>query len=87
MRWLKSLLGLFSAADAPVSVGGRMPEPEAHMWAEVLRSEGIGAGVRNEGLPPYTSSMSSNYSVWVQSGDAERARQIVSGEKEEGGKA
>lgn len=79
MEWLKSLLGLFDDFDSPVQVGQQMSEPEAHMWADVLRREGIGAGVRNEGLPPYTSSMSSNYSVWVKPGDAERAEQIVSG--------
>ena len=79
MEWLKSLLGLFDDSDSPVQVGQQMSEPEAHMWADVLRREGIGAGVRNEGLPPYTSSMSSNYSVWVKPGDAERAEQIVSG--------
>ena len=80
MGWLKSLLGQFDDSDSPVQVGRQMSEPEAHMWADVLRREGIGAGVRNEGLPPYTSSMSANYSVWVKPGEAERARKIVSGE-------
>lgn len=82
--WLKAVFGLFDDPDRPVQVGRRMSEPEAHMWADVLRREGIGAGVRNEGLPPYTGSMTSSYTVWVRPDVAARARRIMSGETDEG---
>ena len=64
-----------------------MPEPEAQMWVGVLKGEGIGAVVQNEGLPPYTSSMGSNYSVWVRFRDAEAAEQMIMGRLHGGGPA
>lgn len=85
VNWLKSLFGFTDDPDRPVQIGQQMSEPEAHMWASVLKEEGIGAGVKNEGLPPYTSSMSSNYTVWVKPDDAARAEEIMSNEPHEGG--
>ena len=85
MDWLKSLFGLKDDPDRLVRVGGLMPEPEAQMWAGVLKGEGIGAAVQNEGYPPYTSSMSSNYSVWVRFRDAEAAEQMITGRLHGGG--
>ena len=85
LNLLKSLFGFTDDPDRPVQVGQQISEPEARMVADMLREEGIGAGVRNQGLPPYTSSMSSNYSVWVKPGDAERAEHIMSSEPHEGG--
>ena len=85
MGWLKSLLGLEDDPDRLVRVGGLMPEPEAHMWTGVLKGEGIGAAVQNEGLPPYTSSMGSHYTVWVRFRDAEAAEQIIMGKSRHGG--
>ena len=64
MDWLKSLFGLKDDPDRLVRVGGMMSEPEAQMWAGVLKGEGIGAmQCRTKGYPPYTSSMGSNYSA------------------------
>lgn len=85
MDWLKSLLGLEGDPDRLVRVGGLMPEPEAQMWAGVLKGDGIGAMVQNDGLPPYTSSMGSNYTVWVRFRDAEAAEQILMGKPHYGG--
>ncbi|MDE2718568.1 MAG: DUF2007 domain-containing protein [Dehalococcoidia bacterium] len=85
MDWLKSLFGLKDDPDRLVRVGGLMPEPEAQMWVGVLKGEGIGAVVQNEGLPPYTSSMGSNYSVWVRFRDAEAAEQMIMGRLHGGG--
>jgi|GEM_PF-7086491 hypothetical protein len=85
LNFLKSLFGFTDDHDRPVQVGQQMSEPEAGMLADMLREEGIGAGVRNQGLPPYTSSMSSNYSVWVKPGDAEQAERIMSSEPDETG--
>ena len=85
MDWLKSLFGLKDDPDRLVRVGGLMPEPEAQMWVGVLKGEGIGAVVQNEGLPPYTSSMGSNYSVWVRFRDAEAAEQMIMGKLHGGG--
>ena len=85
MNWLKALFGLEDDPDRLVRVGGMMPEPEAQMWAGVLKGEGIGAAVQNEGYPPYTSSMSSNYSVWVRFRDAEVAERMIMGKPHDGG--
>lgn len=85
MDWLKSLFGLVDDPDRLVRVGGLMPEPEAEMWTGVLKGEGIGAVVQNEGLPPYTSSMGSNYSVWVRFRDAEAAERMIMGRLHGGG--
>lgn len=85
VNWLKSLFGFIDDPDRPVQVGQQMSEPEARMLADMLREEGIGAGVRNQGLPPYTSSMSSNYTVWVSPGDVEQAERVMSIEPHEGG--
>lgn len=84
VNWLKSMFGFTDDPDRPVQVGQQMSEPEARMWADVLLGEGIGAGVKNEGLPPYTSSMSSDYTVWVKPDDVERAVEIISSEPHEG---
>ena len=86
MDWLKSLFGLVEDdPDRLVRVGGPMPEPEAHMWTGVLKGEGIGAVVQNEGLPPYTSPMGSHYTVWVRFRDAEAAEQMMMGRPHNGG--
>lgn len=77
MDWLLSLLGFKDDPDRLVRIGGLMSEPEAEMWAGVLKGEGIGAMVQNEGLPPYTSSMGSNYTVWVKFRDAEDAERMI----------
>ena len=80
--WLKTLLGWnpSEGSDAPVRVGEMMSEPEAYLWAERLRNEGIGAGVKNEGIPPYTSAMSATFSVWVSPDGEETARRIMGGD-------
>ncbi len=85
MDWLLSLLGFKDDPDRLVRIGGLMSEPEAEMWAGVLNSEGIRAVVQNEGLPPYTSSMGSNYALWVRFRDAETAEGMVMGKMNEGG--
>ncbi|MCY4530681.1 MAG: hypothetical protein OXD46_16845 [Chloroflexi bacterium] len=85
MDWLKALFGQNDDPDRLVRVGGMMPEPEAEMWAGVLKGEGIGAAVQNEGYPPYTSSMSSSYSVWVRFRDAEAAERMIMGRPRDGG--
>ncbi len=85
MGWLKSLFGHEDDPDRLVRVGGLMPEPEAQMWAGVLKGEGIGAVVQNEGLPPYTSPMGSHYTVWVRFRDAETAERMIMGKSRHGG--
>ena len=85
MGWLKSLFGHGDDPDRLVRVGGLMPEPEAQMWAGMLKGEGIGAAVQNEGLPPYTSSMGSHYTVWVRIRDAETAERMIMGKPHDGG--
>ena len=85
MDWLLSLLGFKDDPDRLVRIGRLMSEPEAEMWAGVLKGDGIRAMVQNEGLPPYTSSMGSNYALWVRFRDAETAERMVMGKTDEGG--
>ena len=85
MGWLRSLFGRDDDPDRLVRVGGLMPEPEAEMWAGVLKGEGIGAAVQNDGLPPYTSSMGPHYTVWVRFRDAETAERMIMGRPHDGG--
>ena len=85
MGWLKALFGLEEDPDRLVRVGGMMSEPEALMWQGAFKGEGIGAMVQNEGYPPYTSSMSSSFSVWVRIRDAEAAERMIMGKPHHGG--
>lgn len=77
LDWLTSLFAPSDGPDRQTRVGDPMPEPEARMWAGVLMREGIGAMVKDEGLPPYTSPMGSHFTLWVKARDADLATQII----------
>ena len=76
--WLKAILGIIvDDNEKLVALTDPMPEPEAEMWAQRLRAVGIGAAVQNLGLPPYTSSMSNNYTVSIRAIDVTRACEVL----------
>jgi len=77
VNWFKALIGIVDDDDKLVEITGLMSEPEAVMWVDRLKDEGIGAVVQNRGLPPYTSSMSDNYTVWTTALHADRAREVM----------
>ena len=75
--WLKAILGVVDDNEKLVLLTDPMPEPEAEMWAQRLRAVGIGVAVQNLGLPPYTSSMSNNYTVSIRAIDVTRACEVL----------
>ena len=84
---IRSMFNRFTGADDPgrlIEISDALPEPEAMMLQDYLRQEGIGAAIQNRGLPPYTSTLGSHYSLWVQARDEHRARELLEqGEHEE----
>jgi hypothetical protein len=76
-RWLRRWLG-YEEEPLEELVGG-LSEPEAAMWAEMLRRQGTPAMVKTS--TPLIGEMAgtaTDYAVCVRAGDAARARDILS---------
>ncbi len=79
MRWLTRFLGGSDPDDDPlVRVAEGIGEPEARMWQETLRREGIPSLVKSPsallGDVAYTTV---DFAVWTKTSDEERAREII----------
>ncbi len=75
LRWLKRWLGYDE--EPLVELVGGLSDPDAEMWAEMLRNSGIPVVVKSANpLPGYlgTRAATFDYSFHVRAGDAARAR-------------
>jgi hypothetical protein len=78
LRWLRRWLG-YEEEPLEELVGG-LSDPEAAMWAEMLRNEGIAVVVKSASpLVGYLATRTlSDFALCVRAGDAARARDILS---------
>jgi hypothetical protein len=76
LRWLRRWLGYDE--EPIVELVGGLSDPEAAMWAERLRTQGIPAMVKTS--TPLLGEMAGtamNYALCVRASDAARARNIL----------
>jgi hypothetical protein len=80
MRWLREFLAPNRGENRLVRIADLMSEPEAKMWQEALRQEGIPSIVKSltGGAEPGYSL--NDFSLWTSSQDVERASALVTGE-------
>lgn len=79
MRWLRRLLGDVPEEDRLVRIAEMLSEPEARMWEEALRNEGIPAVARSPTAQASPGYSWVDFSIWTKASDAERARSIIEG--------
>jgi hypothetical protein len=76
MRWLRRWLGY--EEEPIVELVGGLSDPEAAMWAEMLRNNGISVELKSASpLLGEWARGAIDYALCVRAGDAARARDIL----------
>jgi hypothetical protein len=83
MNWLREFLMPNRGQHRLVRIADLMSEPEARMWQEALKQEGIPSIVKSltGGAEPGYSL--NDFSLWTTAENAERASALVTGPGEE----
>ena len=78
LRWLRRWLGYDE--EPVVELVGGLSDPEAEMWAEMLRNEGIAVVVKSASpLVGYFATRTlADFALCVRANDAARARDVLS---------
>jgi hypothetical protein len=80
MHFLRKLLARREPENPLVLVADMLSDPEARMWQEALRREGIVALVKSpSGLLGEMAYTSQDFSLWTNASDAEQARALIQG--------
>jgi hypothetical protein len=80
MHFLRKLLARRESENPLVLVADMLSDPEARMWQEALRREGIVSLVKSpSGLLGEMAYTSQDFSLWTNASDAEQARALIQG--------
>jgi hypothetical protein len=82
MRWLRELVMPNRGEDRLERIADLLSEPEARMWQDVLRQEGIPCIVKSLTAGAEPGYSLNDFSLWTKVNDAEAARAIVLGDAE-----